>query len=81
TFSVLLLGSSALAAPSNTATLGQPLTTKAPAKAPPHKTPAHTNTPIAGILDGSNGETINVHGHHAADGTAAKYMNKIVYLG
>lgn len=80
TFSVLLLASSALAAPSNTAP-EQPLTTKTPAKATPRKTPAHTNTPIAGILDGSNGETINVHGHHAADGTAAKYMNKIVYLG
>lgn len=24
-----------------------------------------TTAPIAGILDGSNGETINVHGHHA----------------
>lgn len=40
-----------------------------------------TTAPIAGILDGSNGETINVHGRHAADGTGAKYMNKIVYLG
>ncbi len=38
-------------------------------------------TPIAGILDGSNGETVTVHGHHAADGTGAKYMNKTVYLG
>ncbi|MFT9460163.1 MAG: TonB-dependent receptor [Acetobacter orientalis] len=81
TFSVLLLASSALAAPSNTATPEQPLTTKTPAKVSPRTTPTHTNTPIAGILDGSNGETINVHGHHAADGTAAKYMNKIVYLG
>ncbi|WP_408734913.1 hypothetical protein [Acetobacter okinawensis] len=24
---------------------------------------------------------MNVHGHHAADGTGAKYMNKVVYLG
>lgn len=37
--------------------------------------------PIAGILDGSNGETLTIHGHHAADGTGAKYMNKTVYLG
>ncbi|MBB2200801.1 TonB-dependent siderophore receptor, partial [Gluconacetobacter tumulisoli] len=43
-------------------------------------TPAAT-APIAGILDGSNGETVTVHGRHAADGTAAKYMNKSVYLG
>lgn len=40
-----------------------------------------TTAPIAGILDGSNGETITVHGHHAADGTGAKYMNKNIYLG
>ncbi|WP_019091558.1 TonB-dependent siderophore receptor [Komagataeibacter europaeus] len=40
-----------------------------------------TGAPIAGILDGSNGETITVHGHHAADGTGAKYMNKNIYLG
>lgn len=42
--------------------------------------PANT-APIAGILDGSSGETVNVYGHHAADGTGAKYMNKVVYLG
>ncbi|NHO31922.1 TonB-dependent siderophore receptor [Acetobacter fallax] len=55
--------------------------TKTPVtRTPVIKTQA-TMAPIAGILDGSNGETVTVHGHHAADGTGAKYMNKIVYLG
>lgn len=90
TFSALLLATSALAAapvaPTQQPPTDKPTTIKAAASKSPavHATntpvPAGT-TPIAGILDGSNGETVNVHGHHAADGTAAKYMNKIVYLG
>ncbi|MFT8417985.1 MAG: TonB-dependent receptor [Acetobacter sp.] len=87
TFGALLLTTSALAAtpvaPAQQAPTGKQATTKA---APPPKpivntTPPKTMAPIAGILDGSNGETVNVHGHHAADGTGAKYMNKVVYLG
>ncbi|OUJ07766.1 TonB-dependent siderophore receptor [Acetobacter malorum] len=91
TFGAFLLTSSALAstpAPAPQATADKQAAVKAaPAKKVALKTPAavvpakRTSTPIAGILDGSNGETINVHGHHAADGTAAKYMNKVVYLG
>lgn len=78
TFSALLLATSALAA--------TPTSEKTQRKTSPHtkslSRPALPSAaPIAGILDGSNGETINVHGHHAADGTGAKYMNKIVYLG
>lgn len=90
TFSALLLTTSALAAdpvaPAQQATTGKQAAIKAAAppspkpKTTPSSTPAST-APIAGILDGSNGETVNVHGHHAADGTGAKYMNKIVYLG
>ncbi|MFT9215282.1 MAG: Plug domain-containing protein, partial [Acetobacter malorum] len=91
TFGALLMTSSALAStpvPTPQATTGKQVAVKAaPAQKVALKPPAaavpakRTSTPIAGILDGSNGETINVHGHHAADGTAAKYMNKVVYLG
>ncbi|GAJ27912.1 TonB-dependent receptor [Acidomonas methanolica] len=57
--------------------------------APPEKTAAKPRAarkpvnaaPIAGTLDGSNGETMVVHGRHVADGTAARYMNKTIYLG
>lgn len=80
TFGALLLASSALAA----SPAPQPYDKtdkKQPLKVSAVKKPTSTPAPIAGILDGSNGETINVHGHHAADGTASKYMNKVVYLG
>ena len=87
TFSALLLTTSALAAgpvaPTQQTTTGKHAAVKAATPVASQKkaaTPAAT-TPIAGILDGSNGETVNVHGHHAADGTSAKYMNKVVYLG
>ena len=87
TFGALLLTTSALAAgpvaPTQQTTTGKQAAIKAATPAASQKktaTPAAT-TPIAGILDGSNGETVNVHGHHAADGTSAKYMNKVVYLG
>ncbi len=91
TFGALLLTSSALAATPASAPYGtadkRAVVKATPARKAALKAPAavgaarRTSTPIAGILDGSNGETINVHGHHAADGTAAKYMNKVVYLG
>ncbi|MFT9257189.1 MAG: TonB-dependent receptor [Acetobacter sp.] len=70
------------AAPASAGTPVAPVAVKknAASRAPVSGTRPST-TPIAGILDGSNGETVNVHGHHAADGTGAKYMNKIVYLG
>lgn len=81
-FGALLLTTSALAAPPVASSQQAASGKKAAVKASAAKTPApQTTTPIAGILDGSNGETVNVHGHHAADGTGAKYMNKIVYLG
>lgn len=90
TFGALLLTTSALAAtPASVrqqgATNGQ-TTVKKPVTAKPASSPSTTGAsgtaaPIAGILDGSNGETITVHGHHAADGTGAKYMNKNIYLG
>ncbi|MBB2202215.1 TonB-dependent siderophore receptor, partial [Gluconacetobacter tumulisoli] len=89
TFGALLLASSALAAPPAPTQQGKTgrqaavkmAATKAPvAGTQAAKAPA-TAAPIAGILDGSNGETVTVHGRHAADGTAAKYMNKSVYLG
>ncbi|MBO1325170.1 TonB-dependent receptor [Acetobacter sp. TBRC 12305] len=74
--------------PASAATQTTPASTApatAPGRAPLARarvtTAQATTGPIAGILDGSNGETVNVHGHHAADGTGAKYMNKIVYLG
>ncbi|MCX2560139.1 TonB-dependent siderophore receptor [Acetobacter farinalis] len=80
TFSAILLASSALAAaPVRQDTPAKQGTLKtAPAKTPQH--PA-TSSPIAGVLDGSNGEAVTVLGHHAADGTAARYMNKVIYLG
>ncbi|OUJ00038.1 TonB-dependent siderophore receptor [Acetobacter sp. DsW_54] len=88
TFSALLLTTSTLAAepvaPEQQDATGKQTSIKASTSTTPKtaapKT-AKTMAPIAGILDGSNGETVNVHGHHAADGTSAKYMNKIVYLG
>lgn len=80
TLSAFLLTTSALAAtPAQHRATGKPTVTKTSSSATEKTTP--NRTPIAGILDGSNGETVNVHGHHAADGTGAKYMNKIVYLG
>jgi iron complex outermembrane receptor protein len=86
TFSTLLVTTSLQAATSTqqTAAGTQPVAKSAAAKKTTAKDTASQTpaaAPIAGILDGSNGETINVHGHHAADGTGAKYMNKIVYLG
>ncbi|MFT8932180.1 MAG: TonB-dependent receptor [Acetobacter syzygii] len=90
TFGAFLLTTSALAAtsvaPQQQLPAGKPSTVKtAQSKSPLAQARSSakpgTTTPIAGILDGSNGETVNVHGHHAADGTGAKYMNKIVYLG
>ncbi|MFT8719060.1 TonB-dependent siderophore receptor [Acetobacter sp.] len=90
TFGALLLTTSALAAtpaPTQQNTTDKPVAvkkaavSKTPATKPSSSKAVATTTPIAGILDGSNGETLNVHGHHAADGTGAKYMNKIVYLG
>ncbi|MBB2169398.1 TonB-dependent siderophore receptor [Gluconacetobacter aggeris] len=84
TFGASLLATSALAAPPASTPQGR-TGSLAAVKTPPARTPAAgtsaTTAPIAGILDGSNGETVTVHGHHAADGTAAKYMNKSVYLG
>jgi hypothetical protein len=82
TFGTLLVTTSLQAATSTQqpATGTQPMAKNAAAKNTSTQPPTAT-APIAGILDGSNGETINVHGHHAADGTGAKYMNKIVYLG
>ncbi|MFT9087517.1 MAG: TonB-dependent receptor [Acetobacter okinawensis] len=84
TFGALLLATSALAAapvaPAQQATTSKQAVNKTTAPKKPLAAPK-TTTPIAGILDGSNGETVNVHGHHAADGTGAKYMNKVVYLG
>lgn len=84
TFGALLLTTSALAAtpvvPAQQATTNKQAVNKTTAPQKPLTAPK-TTAPIAGILDGSNGETVNVHGHHAADGTGAKYMNKIVYLG
>mgnify|MGYP004724245587 CR=1 FL=1 len=65
TFGALLLTSSALAsAPTKKVVLKKPVATT---------TDRHIPAPIAGILDGSNGETINVHGHHAAAGTGARH--------
>ncbi|NHO16766.1 TonB-dependent siderophore receptor [Acetobacter peroxydans] len=86
TFSTLLLTTSLQAATSTQQTAAglQPAAKNAAVKKTTAKSTASqtpSTAPIAGILDGSNGETVNVHGHHAADGTAAKYMNKIVYLG
>lgn len=94
---MFLLATTALAAPSVSASVNAPdgpvsvkkaapqTSTTPPAKTQTGQTsPAATSdtgAPIAGILDGSNGETITVHGHHAADGTGAKYMNKNIYLG
>ncbi|GBQ62512.1 TonB-dependent ferric iron siderophore receptor [Ameyamaea chiangmaiensis NBRC 103196] len=81
TFGALLLTTTALAAtgtPVATSTKAghaHPTITRRPA---PQKTAA---APIAGVLDGSNGETVTVRGHHVADGTSARYMNKSVYLG
>lgn len=88
TFGAFLLTTSALAAPT-VSTQGK-TGSHAPGKTEPAKARAAGTraakvpagaAPIAGILDGSNGETVTVLGHHAADGTAAKYMNKTVYLG
>ena len=94
TSGAFLLTTTALAAPSVSAQLdktGKPVAVKTTSggtsatgaqatKTPPAGT-SSTAAPIAGILDGSNGETVTVYGHHAADGTGAKYMNKTVYLG
>ncbi|WP_395372277.1 TonB-dependent siderophore receptor [Komagataeibacter diospyri] len=93
---MVLLATTALAAPPVSASMGEsgklvsvkgtsqsharPFE-KEPADHGSHAATAGTDVPIAGILDGSNGETITVHGHHAADGTGAKYMNKNIYLG
>ncbi|NHN86255.1 TonB-dependent siderophore receptor [Acetobacter musti] len=89
TFGVFLLTTSALAATPAPVQQGVPAGKTAAKKALPAKPVtktasargAATTAPIAGILDGSNGETVTVHGRHAADGTGAKYMNKVVYLG
>lgn len=85
TFGALLLTTSALAAtpvtPTQHTTTGKQAVGNATSLPTSLATPPKTTAPIAGILDGSNGETVNVHGHHAADGTGAKYMNKIIYLG
>ena len=84
TFGAFLLTTSALAAAPVTSTQHTTAGKQAVGKItslPKPMPPPKTTAPIAGILDGSNGETVNVHGHHAADGTGAKYMNKIVYLG
>ncbi|GBR12012.1 TonB-dependent receptor [Acetobacter oeni] len=95
TFGALLLTTSALAAtpvpaqqdaPGKQTTVKKATVTRKATTTKPTatKTPAVRTSatgPIAGILDGSNGETLTVHGHHAADGTGAKYMNKVVYLG
>ncbi|MCH4091605.1 TonB-dependent siderophore receptor [Acetobacter sp.] len=88
TFLSVLLTTSALA----TTPVSSPKNGKAADKGAAHTSVGSGNSPtssrdktraapIAGILDGSNGETVTVHGHHAADGTGAKYMNKTVYLG
>ena len=79
TFGALLLTTSALAATPDS-TKPHTSSKQAALKTSAPKKPVSA-APIAGILDGSNGETVNVRGHHAADGTSAKYMNKIVYLG
>ena len=90
TFCASLLTTSALAAaatvPAQQGLTGKQTAVKPSAPARSDRsatggTAVTTNAPIAGILDGSNGETITVHGHHAADGTGAKYMNKNIYLG
>ncbi|MFS3135789.1 TonB-dependent siderophore receptor [Gluconacetobacter sacchari] len=77
-FGAILLSGSALAAPPARPQHGK---TARQAATPAGKARPAATAPIAGILDGSNGETLTVHGRHAADGTGARYMNRRVYLG